>query len=271
MPIVDFSLDGKVALVTGGSKGIGRAIALAFAEQGADVAITARGVQALEATRKEVEATGRRCVAMLADAYSDGDLKRLHETVRSELGDVDILVNNVGGAEPCGLAHLTYEHFERILKTNTWAAIYLAQLCHPGMKAKGGGVVINISSNGGLKPDPYVGAYSASKAALNIVSGQMAQEWAQDGIRCTCICPGLVRTEMAAPLVEHFEKKGFPQNMLRMCAEPEHIAGMALLLASPAGAYCHGETYVVDGGEMWRATYTDEEADSVISEIEKPT
>jgi NAD(P)-dependent dehydrogenase (short-subunit alcohol dehydrogenase family) len=268
MPIVDFSLEGKVALVTGGSKGIGRAIALAFAEYGADVAITARGVKALEATRKEVEATGRRCIAVPADVYSDQDLKKLHETVRSELGDVDILVNNVGGAEPCGLAHLTYEHFERIMKTNTWAAIYLAQLCYPTMKEKGSGVVINISSNGGLKPDPFVGAYSASKAALNIVTGQMAQEWARDGIRSVCICPGLVRTEMATPLVDFFAKKGFPQNMLRKCAEPEDIAGMALLLASSAGAYCHGEIYTVDGGEMWRATYTGEEADSVIAEME---
>ena len=268
MSVVDFSLEGKIALVTGGSKGIGRAIALAFAEHGADVAIAARGVRALEATRKEIEATGRRCVAVPTDVYLDQELQRLHETVRSELGDIDILVNNVGGAEPVGLADITYGQFERTIKTNTWAAIYLAQLCHPGMKGKGGGVVINVSSNGGLKPDPYIGGYSASKAALNIVTGQMAQEWAGDGIRSVCICPGLIRTELAAPLVEHFEKKGFPQNMLRMCGEPEHIAGLALLLASPAGAYCHGEIFVVDGGEMWRPTYTDEEADSVISELD---
>lgn len=270
MPIVDFSLEGKVALVTGGSKGIGRAITIAFAEHGADVAIAARGVDALQATRKDVEATGRRCVAVPADVYLDEELRKLHATVRSELGEVDILVNNVGHGEPMGLAHITYEHFERTIKTNTWAPIYLAQLCYPAMKEKGAGVIINVSSNGGLKPDPYVGGYSASKAALNIVSGQMAQEWARDGIRSVCICPGLVRTELAAPLVEHFEKKGFPQNMLRICGEPEHIAGMALLLASPAGAYCHGETFVVDGGEMWRATYTDEEAEAVIAETEDP-
>jgi NAD(P)-dependent dehydrogenase (short-subunit alcohol dehydrogenase family) len=82
----------------------------------------------------------------------------------------------------------------------------------------------------------------------------MAQEWAKDGIRSVCICPGLVRTELATPLVEHFEKKGSPQNMLRMCGEPEHIAGMALLLASPAGAYCHGEIFVVDGTRRTRLT-----------------
>ena len=271
MSIVDFSLEGKIALVTGGSKGIGRAIALAFAEHGADVAIAARGVPALEATRDEIQATGRRCVALSIDVSSDPDLERLHETVRSELGDIDILVNNVGGAEPVGLAHMSYEQFERTIRTNTWAAIKLAQLCHPAMQEKHSGVIINISSNGGLKPDPFIGGYSASKAALNIVSGQMAQEWAGDGIRSVCICPGLVRTELAIPLVEHFEKKGFPQNMLRMCGEPEHIAGMALLLASPAGAYCHGETFTVDGGEMWRSTISDEEADSVISKIDERT
>jgi NAD(P)-dependent dehydrogenase (short-subunit alcohol dehydrogenase family) len=269
MSIVDFSLEGKIALVTGGSKGIGRAIALAFAEHGADVAIAARGAPALEATRKEIEATGRSCVALPTDVSSDPELKKLHETIRSELGEIDILVNNVGGAEPVGLADLSYEQFEKVMKTNTWAAIYLAQLCHPAMKKKGAGVVINISSNGGLKPDPFLGGYSASKAALNIVTGQMAQEWAKDGIRSACICPGLIRTELAMPLVEHFEKKGFPQNMLRICGEPEHIAGMALLLASPAGAYCHGETFTIDGGEMWRATISDQEADSVISEIDE--
>jgi NAD(P)-dependent dehydrogenase (short-subunit alcohol dehydrogenase family) len=270
MSIVNFSLEGKIALVTGGSKGIGRAIALTFAEHGADVAIAARGVQALEATREEIQATGRRCVAVPTDVCSDADLGKLHETVRSGLGDIDILVNNVGGAEPVGLADVSYEQFEKVMKTNTWAAIHLAQLCYPAMKRKGAGVVINISSNGGLKPDPFLGAYSASKAALNIVTGQMAQEWARDGIRSACICPGLVRTELAMPLVEHFEKKGFPQNMLRTCGEPEHIAGMALLLASPAGAYCHGEIFTVDGGEMWRPTYTGEEADSVISELDEP-
>jgi NAD(P)-dependent dehydrogenase (short-subunit alcohol dehydrogenase family) len=270
MSIVDFSLEGKIALVTGGSKGIGRAIALAFAENGADLAITARGVPALEATQKEIEATGRRCVAVPADVSSDQELERLHQTVVSELGDIDILVNNVGGAEPVGLADLSYGQFEHTIRTNTWAAIHLAQLCHPAMKKKRSGVIINISSNGGLKPDPFLGGYSASKAALNIVTGQMAQEWAMDGIRSACICPGLIRTELAMPLVEHFEKKGFPQNMLRRCGEPEHIAGMALLLASPAGAYCHGEIFTVDGGEMWRPTYTDEEAESVISELDEP-
>jgi 7-alpha-hydroxysteroid dehydrogenase len=268
MSIVDFSLAGKIALVTGGSRGIGRAIALAFAENGADVAITARGLPALEATREEIEATGRRCIALSADVSSDPDLDRLHQAVVSELGDIDILVNNVGGAEPVGLADLRYEQFEHTMKMNTWAAIRLAQLCYPAIKGKRAGVVINVSSNNGLKPDAFLGGYSASKAALNIVTGQMAQEWAKDGIRSVCICPGLIRTELAMPLVEHFERKGFPQNMLRMCGEPEHIAGMALLLASPAGAYCHGEIFTVDGGEMWRPTYTDEEADSVISELD---
>jgi len=117
MSIVDFSLEGKVALVTGGSRGIGRAIALAFAEHGADVAIAARGVAALEATHKEIEARGRRSVVVPTDGCSDSDLEKLHETVRSELGDIDILVNNVGGTEPVGLIDLTYEQFERVIKT----------------------------------------------------------------------------------------------------------------------------------------------------------
>ena len=252
MAHVDFSLTGKIALVTGGSKGIGHAIAIAYAHAGADVAITARGREDLEATKADIERSGQRCLAIRADMSSDEDRKRLHETVTSELGEVDILVNNVGLGYFVSLADITYDQFNEVIKLNTWAGLHLSQLCYPAMKKKGRGVIINIASTGGVKPDIFVGAYSASKSALIMLTKQMACEWGNHGIRCVAICPGLVRTEMAADLVAHREVNGF-QNLVNRVGEPEEIAGMALMLASLAGAYCQGAIYLVDGGSTVNA------------------
>ena len=115
------------------------------------------------------------------------------------------------------------------------------------MKSKGKGVIINMASTGGLKPDIFAGAYSASKSALIMITKQIASEWGPDGIRCVAICPGLVRTEMAAPLVAHREKHGF-QNLVNRVGEPEEVAALALFLAGDAAAYCQGAIYLMDGG-----------------------
>ena len=250
MPVVDFSLEGKIALVTGGSKGIGRSIALAYAEHGADVAIVARGREALEGTRKEIEERGRRALAVPADLGDPKGVEQVHARVRDALGDVDVLVNNAGTGEAAGLATLSREQFDRVVELNLWAALRLAQLCYPGMKEKGGGVVINIASNDGLRPSAGVGVYGATKAALVNLTKQMAMEWAGDGIRAVCIAPGLVRTELAGPLVDHYESQGMELNLLKRVGEPEDIAGLALLLASRAGRFATAETFVLDGGEL---------------------
>ncbi|MBN1665336.1 MAG: SDR family oxidoreductase [Deltaproteobacteria bacterium] len=241
------SLKGKIALVTGGSQGIGRAVALAFAEAGADVAITARGKDNLNAVKTEIEKTGGRCLAVPADLTSDHEIKRVHETVTAELGSPDILVNNAGMGYIVALSDLTYEQFHDTMTLNAWAGLHLAQLCYPAMKAKGKGVIINMASTGGLKPDIFAGAYSASKSALIMLTKQIASEWGMDGIRCVAICPGLVRTEMAAPLVAHREKHGF-QNLVNRVGEPDEVAALALFLAGDAASYCQGAVYLMDGG-----------------------
>jgi NAD(P)-dependent dehydrogenase (short-subunit alcohol dehydrogenase family) len=248
--IVSFSLEGRIALVTGGSKGIGRAIALAFAEHGSDVAIAARGAEALERTRREIEKRGRRALAVSVDLSRPQEIEQLQARVQQELGPVDVLVNNAGTGEAGGLATLPREQYDRVFDLNLWAPLRLAQLCYPGMQGRGGGVVINIASNDGLRPEPGVGAYGATKAALINLTQQMAMEWAPDGIRVVCIAPGLVRTELAAPLVAHYESQGMQINMLRRVAEPEEIAGLALFLASDAGRFATAETFVLDGGEL---------------------
>jgi len=243
----NFSLKGKVALVTGGSKGIGRAIAFTFAKAGADVAIAARKIEDLNDAKYEIEKVGSRFMAVSADLSVDKEIKRLHDTVTTELGHIDILVNNAGIGYFVALTDITYNQFSEVLKLNTWSAVYLSQLCYPGMKEKGKGVIINIASTGGIKPDIFAGAYSASKSALIMFTKQIACEWGNDGIRSVAICPGLVRTDMAAELVAHREKNGF-QNLVNRVGEPDEIAGMALMLASEAGSYCQGAVYLMDGG-----------------------
>jgi dehydrogenase/reductase SDR family protein 4 len=241
------SLRGRVALVTGGSRGIGRAIALTYAKAGASVAITARGQDSLNAVKAEIEKTGQRCFAIPADLASDSEIKRVHDTVVAKLGDVDILVNNAGMGYIVALSDLTYEQFNDVMRLNTWAGLHLAQLCYPAMKGKGKGVIINMASTGGLKPDIFAGAYSPSKSALIMLTKQIASEWGREGIRCVAICPGLVRTEMAASLVAHREKHGF-QNLVNRAGEPDEVAALALFLASDAASYCQGAIYLMDGG-----------------------
>ena len=138
MPVVDLSLEGKVALITGGSKGIGRAIALAFAEHGADVAISARGAEALEDTRKEVEATGRKGIAIQADASKDEDLERMYKEATAQLGGVDILINNAAMGGMPSLEKTTHEDFQAVMQLNVWAPLRLSQLCRQSMSERGG-------------------------------------------------------------------------------------------------------------------------------------
>ena len=248
---VNFSVKDKVAIVTGGSKGIGRAIAITLAEHGADVAIAARGREALEKTRSEIEATGRRCIAFTADMADEKEWHRLVDETIVALGGVDILVNNAATASAYGpIAKTDSASWDLVMKLNLKAPFVLCSLCLPSMKARGGGSVIHITSNEAIRPSFGIGAYSVSKGALVTLAQVCAKEWARNKIRVNCIAPGLVRTEMAMGLVEMVEKSGrYPHPMHRV-AEPEEIAAIALYLASGAGSYATGQTFVVDGGEL---------------------
>jgi NAD(P)-dependent dehydrogenase (short-subunit alcohol dehydrogenase family) len=250
MSVVDFSLNGKVAIVTGGSKGIGRAIALAFAEYGADVVIAARGAEVLERTKQEIAATGRRTLAVQADMAADADIETLYQRTCKEFGGVDILVNNAATVSLGTLAQETGAEFLRIMKVNVWAPLYLSRLCRDSMAKRGGGAIINITSNEGVRPSTGIGTYALSKAAMINMAQLLGKEWARDGIRVSCIAPGLIRTELAQSLVEAVESGGLQINAQARIGEPHEIAGMALFLASPAGAFATGMTYVVDGGEV---------------------
>lgn len=251
MSIVDLSLEGKVALITGGSKGIGRATALAYAENGADVAIASRGKEELEATAKEVEAYGRRVVAIPTNIGNEDELRALYDQTVSALGGVDILVNNAAVAKEQPLKEITLKDFEFGMRLNVASALLLSQLCRKSMKQRGGGVIINVASDDVLRPSPGIGIYSTTKAALVHLTTHMAAEWGADGIRVLAISPGLVRTHMARGICEYIEGQGDKAklNPLRnKIGEPEEIAGAMLLAASPAGGYLNGGNIVIDGG-----------------------
>jgi dehydrogenase/reductase SDR family member 4 len=248
---VSFSVKDKVAIVTGGSKGIGRAIALTLAGHGADIAITARGREALEKTRAEIEATGRRCIVVSANMADENEWNRLVDETIAAFGGVDILVNNAAADSGYGpIAKTESSRWDLVMKVNLKAPFALSNLCLPSMKGRGGGSVIHITSNEAIRPSFGLGAYSVSKGALVTLAQVCAKEWARDKIRVNCIAPGLVRTEMAAPLVEMVEKSGRYTNPLHRVGEPEEIAGLALYLASDGGSYATGQTFVVDGGEL---------------------
>ncbi len=254
MPVVDFSLEGKVAIVTGGSKGIGRAIALAFAEHGADVAIAARGADALERARAEIAATGKRALALQSDVARDEDLDRIVQETVSQLGGVDILVNNAGAGTFSTLDETTATEFLSVMRVNVWAPLQLSRLCHDSMVQRGGGVIINIGSAVGVRPGvgaSFYPSYAPSKAALTNLTQLLAKAWAPDGIRVTCIAPGMIRTEMTQEAVARLDAAGDGFTPLGRVGDAEEVAGMALVLASKAGGFTTGATYPVDGGELY--------------------
>src|SRR5262245_48197892 len=248
---VDFSVKDKVAIVTGGSKGIGRAIALALAEHGADVTIGARGEDALASTKADIEALGRRCLAISANMAKEEDWQRLVDETIAKFGGVDILVNGAAVASNFGpVENIDSKRWDLCMKVNLKAPWALSSLCLPSMRERGGGSIIHITSNEGMRPTQGMGAYSVSKGALVTLTQLCGKEWAPHRVRVNCIAPGLVRTEMATPLIEHFEKQGPLQNPLKRDGEPDDIAGLALYLASGAGVYTTGQNFVVDGGEL---------------------
>lgn len=254
-----FSLENKVAIVTGGSKGIGRAIAMMYAEYGSDVCISARGKEALEAARKDIEQQDRRVIAIPGDVMEDADLERIVQETIAELGGVDILVNNAlysGEGGISEIAKVTKQQYLDTMQGNAWAPLRLAQLCRPSMIERGGGVIINISSNAGIIGDPGLGPYAHSKAALINMTKQLAKEWSDDKIRVMGIAPGLIRTYLTSKkgsVIDLLEKNDMSALAIDgSVGEPEDIASVALLQASGAGRYCNGETFVVDGGETIR-------------------
>ncbi len=248
-----FNLTGKVALITGASKGIGEAIARFYAAFGAKVVINSRKQEELDTVASSIREAGGECTGIAANA---GDIKAcqlLIEKVISVYGGLDILVNNAA-TNPTYGPLLTSEEwaFDKIMNVNVKAPFALANLAHPHMKNRDGGSIINISSIAGLTPDPGLGLYSVSKAALNMLTKVQAKEWGRDGIRVNTICPGLIKTKFSEALWSNEEilNRFVKKLPIARMGTVEEIAGLALYLASPASGYCTGSVFTADGGTV---------------------
>ena len=251
MPL--FDLAGKVAIVTGSSRGIGRAIANRLAEHGARVVISSRKQESCQRVADEINAEHGegRAVAIAASLSVKSELEHLVRETAARLGPIDVLVCNAASNPYYGpMAGISDEQFRKILDNNIIANHWLIQLASPGMVERRDGAVIIVSSIGGLKGSPVIGAYNVSKAA----DMQLARNYAVDlgpvNIRVNCIAPGLIRTDFARALWENPKtlaaaNAGTP---LGRIGEPDEIAGAAVFLASAAGQYMTGQTIVVDGG-----------------------
>jgi NAD(P)-dependent dehydrogenase (short-subunit alcohol dehydrogenase family) len=248
-----FDLNGKVAIVTGASKGIGEAIARGLAAFGARVVLSSRKLEAVEAAAKGIREQGGEAVAVAAHVGETAALRALVERTVEAFGGIDIVVNNAATNPVYGPLLQTDDGvFEKIMAVNVRGPLELTKLAHPHLVKRGGGSVINISSIGGISPEPLLGLYSVSKAALISLTKVMAREWGRDHIRVNALCPGLVRTKFSAALWQNEQTlKEFVRTLpLGRIAEPEEMVGLALFLAGPAASYCTGGVYVADGGHI---------------------
>lgn len=249
-----FSLKGRCALVTGGSKGIGKAIARIFAEAGADVAICARHEDEVQRAVAEIQSGLDVNVAgRVTDLAEPHEVKELADWAHRTLGKVDIVVNNAGGNKPQNLVDTTDEVWEYILELNFTACMRLAKYLVPEMIERKWGRVIHISSVMAFASVPGRGLYSATKAALIGMSRAHALELGPHGITVNCLAPGPVATDLPMSLLSDEQKKAFAERTcIKRWAEPVDMAGPALLLASEAGAYITGNVILADGGMLCR-------------------
>ncbi len=246
-----FDLAGKTALITGSSRGIGRAIAEAMAEAGATVVISSRRADACEATAQAIRDRGQQAIAIPCNVSAKDDLQKLVDETTARLGRIDILVCNAGINPALGpLASVSDAAFDKVMGTNVRSNFWLCNMVIPQMAARRDGAVIIIASIAGLKGNAVIGTYGISKAASMQLARNLALEWGPHNVRVNAIAPGLVKTDFARALWEDEERRKRVEAMapLRRLGEPQDIAGVAVFLASPAGAFVTGQTIVADGG-----------------------
>lgn len=249
MPII--SLVGKTALITGASRGLGAAIARAYAEAGADVALCARNADLLEGVAAECRAHGRRATVIAADL---SDLKAaggIVDRAAAELGKIDIVLNNAG-VNPIYKPTLdtTLEEWQQILGMDLTAPFLISQAAARHMMPNGGGAIIQMASVSGLLASPRMVTYSAAKAALLSITRTLGAEWARYGIRVNAIAPGYIATDLTSGMLANpkYSEGIRTATPLGRVGTPEEIAGVAVFLASDAASFVTGATYVVDGG-----------------------
>ena len=248
-----FRLDGKTAIITGASKGIGESMASALASAGANVIVSSRNQESVDAVAASLRQQGLEATGVACHVAELEQLRNLVETTVATYGGVDILINNAATNPVYSpVAEAEAELFDKIMNINVKAPFLLSNLVYPIMKERGGGSIIHISSVEGFKPSFGLGLYSVTKAPLIMLMKNQAKEWGADGIRVNAICPGLVKTKFSAALWQNeVVLKKFERNLpLGRMAMPEEMAGLALFLSSQASSYCTGETFTADGGYL---------------------
>lgn len=248
-----FDLTGKVAVITGSSRGIGRAIAEAMAEQGAKVVISSRKAESCDEAAAAINGKygDGTAIVVPANISSKDDLQHLVDETKRQLGQIDILVCNAASNPYYGpMAGIADDQFRKILENNVIANHWLIAMAAPDMQKRGEGSIIIVSSIGGMTGSTMIGAYNISKAADFQLARNLAAEFGPSGVRVNCIAPGLVRTDFAKALWENPDTlkavtRGTP---LRRIGEPHEIAGAAVFLGSPASTFMTGQTIIVDGG-----------------------
>lgn len=246
-------LKNKVALITGASKGIGEAIALTLAAHGAKVVVNSRKQDEIDKVANMIREAGGECLALAGNAGDVATCKSLIDQTVTAYGGIDILVNNAASNPTFGPAVETPEWaFDKIMSVNLKAPFELAKYAYPELKKRGGGSVINMSSIAGHTPDPGLGMYSVSKAALNMLTKVLAKEWAADNIRVNAICPGLIKTKFSQAIWqdETMLKRFMKQVPMGRMGTVEEIAALALFLASDVSGYCTGTLFYADGGTV---------------------
>ena len=246
-----FSLEGKIALVTGGTRGIGKAIALAYARAGARVVTVSRKRESVDAAVAELRAVGPGAAGIACNVSKDDEALLMVAEAAAAFGGLDILVNNAAVNPVFGpVEDTTTGAFDKIVAVNVRAPFEIAKAARTHFLARGGGAIVNISSIGGVSPEPGLGIYSVSKAALISLTQVLAREWGKDSIRANAICPGLIKTDFSSALWqnENILKHTMRGQAIARLGVPEDIASLALFLASDAGAFCTGGVYMADGG-----------------------
>jgi dehydrogenase/reductase SDR family protein 4 len=248
-----FRLDGRVALVTGGSRGIGRAVALALAQAGADVVVAARKAEDLDSVAEEVRSLGRRGLAVPAHLARRADIDRLFESTLEAFGRLDVLVNNAATNPVFGpLADIEEDAWDRIMALNVKGYLLAAQRAARAMAPLGRGVIINMASTAGLRASPGLGAYSVSKAAVIMLTRVLGRELGPLGIRVNGIAPALIETRFSEALWKNPEiLDGYLKSTpLGRAGQPEEVGGAVVYLCSDAASYVTGQTLLLDGGHL---------------------
>jgi len=258
MDLSQFSLEGQVALITGGSRGMGEATAIGFAKAGADVAVTSRKLPELERVANEVRNLGRKALAIETHVGRINQLQPLVDKVVAEFGKIDILVNNAGTNFFMPAIDMTEEGWDAVINLDLKGLFFLSQAVARVMREHGGGKIINVASVSGFRVQVPTGHYSIAKAGVIMATKVMALEWAEYSIRVNCIAPGAIETRLydaifsLLPEDEAKAQKEAAAKRIPMgrVGEPREIADTMIFLASEASSYVTGQTFVVDGGSL---------------------